>query len=881
MTPRPITFLVACLTAVMLLLGSGPALASSLTQSAATPASTAVETTSAVPATNEIVLENRKGGTSAWRLPWNGYTLANDTNMAIKGYATAASVNKGESIGVRVRVASPGTASYGVYRLGWYQGLGGRAMASGTFQAGSQPGCETQTSPNTGMITCPWDESKSGFTIQTEADWTTGVYVVVLTRGTMQNYVSFVVRDDAKKNAIVHLQSTLTTQAYNNFPDNGLTGKSLYPYNSYGAITVSGGTGAVKASFDRPYSESGAGFVMTDDAPMIRYAESRGFDMTYATDMDLHNRPDLLSEQVGMVSVGHDEYWTGDMFTAAEKARDSGVDLAFFGANNVYWQVRMEPSAGGTPDRVMVVYRDPAIDPVTGADATVRFRYLDTPRPEQTLMGQMWDEAIGMTRYDEPWVVSQADHWFYRGTGLNNGSQIPMLVGIEVDRRLPYYPEPARLEGTTTAVLASSYYAERIYGNRVGPQEATLYQAPSGALVFSAGTLRYPRGLLGDGPAAQQTVRTMTTNLFGKFQGLSQDADTTRIGGADRYETAVELSKYAFPGDGPVGVPVAYLATGANYPDALAAAAATQGAGPVLLVPGPSIPQEVLDELERLAPAKLEIVGGRAIVSDAVMEAASVAAGVTAERRAGDDRYETAAELSKHTFDEGVPVAYVATGANFPDALAAGAAGAQLGGPVLLTPGTALSPATKEEIERLKPQRIVIVGGSGVISNGVVTALDKLAPQAVRLSGADRYETALAVARDLGAPASADTVGLATALDFPDALAAGPVVAAAGGSLLLVGSTVTPGLAEELVRSDPRVVLVAGLKGAIPDGVISQLDALFAPPSTGTPPPPQMQLRAGPPGPLDTWRTKPAPYDDEELPWMELPPEEWQHDGDE
>ena len=399
--------------------------------------------------------------------------------------------------------------------------------------------------------------------------------------------------------------------------------------------------------------------------------------------------------------------------------------------------------------------------------------------------------------------------------------------------------------------------------------------------MFSAGTLRYPRGLYGDGVAAQQSVRSITTNLFAKFQGLAQNAESTRVGGADRYQTAVELSKHAFPGDGAVGVPVAYLATGANYPDALAAAAATQGDGPVLLVPGTSIPDEVLEELKRLAPLKLEVVGGSAIVSDAVMQQASDATGVTAERRSGDDRYETAAVLSANTFRDGASVVYVATGQNFPDALAAGAAAAQLGGPVLLTAGTVLSPTTKAEIERLEPERIVIVGGSGVVSDGVLNQLDQLAPQAVRLSGADRYETALAVARDLGAPSSADTVGLATALDFPDALAAGPAVAAVGGSLLLVSSTLSPGVAEELVRSDPGLVFLAGGPGAIPDSVMNQLAALFAPPSTGTPPPPPaMQRRAGPPEPLDTWKTKPAPYDEEALPWRELPPEEWEYDPD-
>ena len=850
------------------------AVASMASGSAPPAEAIAVDAAAPAPQVNPIVAENRLRGTTAWRIPWAGRTLANDTALAIKGYATAASVEKGEPVGIRVHAASAGPATYGVYRLGWYQGLGGREMGRGAFTAAPQPACTTEMP--IGIITCPWKDS---FTVQTGGDWTSGVYVVVLTRGTMQSYASFVVRDDARTGALVHLQPTLTSQAYNNFPNNGTTGKSLYAFNSFGAITLNGSTSAVKASFDRPYANSGAGDVMIFEAPMVRYAESRGFDVKYATDIDLHADARLLLGQEGLLSVGHDEYWTSEMYSATEQARDAGVDIAFLGANDVYWQVRMEPSAAGVPDRVMVAYREANLDPVADGSRTVRFREL--PRPEQPLIGQMWptNDGTGATRGDEPWVVRQAGHWFYRGTGLGNGSRIPLLVGIEVDRRLPEFPAPVIKEGTTQAVLAGSTFVTRT-GNNIGLQESTLFQAPSDAWVFSAGTLRYTRGLLGEGPAAQQTARTMTTNLLARFEGMRLDATTVRVGGADRYATAVELSKHAFP-DGLGPVPVAYLATGANFPDALAAAAATRGAGPVLLVPGSTIPQAVLDELRRLHPAELVVAGGSAIVSDAVMVAASAAAEVAAVRISGPDRYATAAALAERAFAPGAPVAYVATGVNFPDALAAGAAGAQLGGPVLLTATGALPAATIAELGRLRPQRIVVVGGAPVVSDAVLGRLAGLAAQAVRLGGANRYETAFMIARDLGGPATMQTVGLAAGLSFPDALAAGPAVAATGGSLLLVGATATPALAEELVRSDPRQVLVAGLAGAVPAGVVAQVSGLFAPASEGTPPPPMRQsLTPDDPGiPDTTWKTQVAPYPaGAELPWLELPPRDWQYD---
>jgi putative cell wall-binding protein len=822
------------------------------------------------PSVNDVVLENRLGGHSSWRIPWAGHSLATDTDLAVKAYASAVSVEQGESVGIHAHVASAGSTRYDVYRLGWYQGLGGRRVTGGTFNGTPQPACQTLMPE--GTITCDWARSVQ---LQTTEDWTSGVYVVVLTRGTKQNYASFVVRDGDRTGALVHIQPTFTYQAYNNFPANRITGKSLYSFNSFGATTVAGHAGAVKVSFDRPYANAGAALIVAEEAPMIRYAESRGFDVTYATNLDLHADAGLLAGQEAMLSVGHDEYWTGEMFTAAERARDTGVDLGYLGANNMYWQVRLETSpTSGVPNRVVVAYKSAELDPVKDGTRTVLFRQL--PRPEQPVMGQAFPntDGTGMVGPFAAWRVQQSDHWIYRGTGLGDGSAIPNLIGIEIERRLPDQPGPPLLDGTSLAVLAQSPFTAR--NGLTGIQESTLYQAPSSARVFSAGTLNYTQGLMGEDITPQQSVRTMTTNLLARFAGMRLDAFTERVGGSDRYGTAVALSQHGFPDP---GVPVAFLATGATFPDALAAAAATGGAGPVLLVPGSTIPQAVLDELARLQPAKLVVAGGASAVSNSVLVQASDAAGVTAIRASGPDRYATAADVSERTFGTGVPVAYVAAGTDFPDALSAGTAGAQLGGPVLLTAPTSLPAATFDELDRLDPQRIVVVGGTGAVSEAVRSRLLSLAPQVTRLGGADRYETAMAVARDLAGPGFADTIGLATALSFPDALAAGPVVAASGGSLLLVGASMSPALAEELVRSDPRVVLLSGLQGAIPDSVAEQVDALFAPEAATFEAPVARKALPNDPAVPDTSPDTEYIHPDQrqELPYLDDPPAEWQY----
>lgn len=194
----------------------------------------------------------------------------------------------------------------------------------------------------------------------------------------------------------------------------------------------------------------------------------------------------------------------------------------------------------------------------------------------------------------------------------------------------------------------------------------------------------------------------------------------TRVSGQNRYETSAATSRAAFD----PGVDVAYLTNGTTFPDALsgAAAAGTLG-GPVLLVQAGSIPAAVKTELGRLAPKRIVILGGTSAVSAMVASAAKSYTTGTVTRSAGDDRYATAADVSKKTFAKGVSVAYVANGTTFPDALSGAAAAGTQDGPVLLTNGTSLSAAVKNELARLKPDKIVVLGGTSAVSAGVATAL--------------------------------------------------------------------------------------------------------------------------------------------------------------
>ncbi|MCI0582311.1 MAG: cell wall-binding repeat-containing protein [Chloroflexi bacterium] len=192
--------------------------------------------------------------------------------------------------------------------------------------------------------------------------------------------------------------------------------------------------------------------------------------------------------------------------------------------------------------------------------------------------------------------------------------------------------------------------------------------------------------------------------------------------GSDRYVMAAVVALNAFYEP---GVPAAFVAYGGNFPDALAAAAAAgKAGGPVLYTPTNTLPYATVVALQNLKPAKIYVVGGPSVVSKAVADAlVQYATTHTVIRLAGADRYATAVAISKAFFAPGVEVAYIAYGLNFPDALAGAAAAGFRGGPVLLTPTNSLNAATAAELTRLKPKRIVVLGGTSVISSAVYQTL--------------------------------------------------------------------------------------------------------------------------------------------------------------
>ena len=300
-----------------------------------------------------------------------------------------------------------------------------------------------------------------------------------------------------------------------------------------------------------------------------------------------------------------------------------------------------------------------------------------------------------------------------------------------------------------------------------------------------------------------------------------------RVAGSDRYATAAAVSALHFG----TNVPVAYVATGLKFPDALAAGAAAgiQG-GPILLTQTSSLPTATRNELTRLQPQRIVVLGGTAVVSASVAAALDAYTTGPVTRLAGADRYETAAAVSRSAFAPGVPAVLVATGESFPDALSAGPAAIKLGGPVLLTMRSSTPASIRAELDRLNPQRIYLLGGTSAVTEGVKQTLQSYTSSPiVRLSGLDRFTTAVAVSKAFfTGPRPAY---LATGMDFPDALSSVPAAGRAGSPLLLVGpSTVPTTVRSELTRLFPPRCYLIGGTAVIGNAVASQLNALLGKP---------------------------------------------------
>jgi len=437
-----------------------------------------------------VIDENAKPGTNAWRIPAG-------TPKGIAGYADHVSAQAGDTVRVYVDTRA---ATYHVeaYRLGSYQGLGGRLIWTSSDRTGIDQPPATVSTDGLNTVEATWT---SPLSVSITSTWVEGNYVLKLVSSTGgQSYVPLIVRNDASHAALVLQQQVSTWQAYNAWGG----------YDLYGGPDGSFATRSRVVSFDRPYQGRGAGALL-NSLPFVSLVESEGLDVTYWTDVDLHERPGLLLNHRALISLDHDEYWSAAMRGGAEAARGAGVNLAFLGANAIYRHVRFAPSPLGA-DRHVICYKSAPEDPLTGVDdpdVTVNWRSPPVSRPESDLLGAMYECAY--THADL--VVADAGSWVFAGTGLHDGDAIPGAVDMEVDRIFPNAPTPATIQ-----VLAHSPVA---CPRTSSDADMTYYTTRSDAGVFDVGSQGWVEKLGCDAPVASadcdRRAVTITENVLLAF----------------------------------------------------------------------------------------------------------------------------------------------------------------------------------------------------------------------------------------------------------------------------------------------------------------------------------------------------------------------------
>jgi len=465
-----------------------------------------------------IAVENAKPGTADWEITTPA--LARE----IEGYASKTSVNRGDTIDLFVSTRDP-RYSIDVFRMGWYGGAGARKTAGPIERTGIlQPMPAPDPVPR--LVECRWRDPYSLTTRDADSAWPSGVYLARLTAhpSNAQSFIVFVVRDDARASALLFQSSVTTFAAYNNWG-----GASLYGFNS-------GDKPARKVSFDRPYAinpygvrlDGASDFLRRWEYNAVRFLEREGYDLTYITNVDTHERGDALLRHRIVLSVGHDEYWSRPMRQHFEAARDRGVHLAFLSAGDSLWQIRFEANSSGVENRTIVAYKEAADtddplatdrDPQNNRLITGRWRDRPISRPEERLIGVMYTADP----VDGDLVVDDASHWAFDGTNLKRGDTLPGLLGYEVDAI--YGGGPPGLSR-----LAHSPFVDQ---GKTRYADMTIYTAPSGALVFATGSMQWNWGLDGYNAPAWHSLRVSESAQRITRNVLERMLDTRRAPSRD------------------------------------------------------------------------------------------------------------------------------------------------------------------------------------------------------------------------------------------------------------------------------------------------------------------------------------------------------------
>lgn len=471
-----------------------------------------------------IKAENEREGTLDWQLTYTRVDPKSKStrfggfggrSTLIEGYASRASARPGEKIDLCVSTDPASMFVIDLYRLGYYQGKGGRFVQRlGPFKGQAQPIPEVGEAR---VRECQWEPCIS---LEIPKDWVSGVYVGKLSAlaHRYQSYLIFIVRDDRPTDFLFQCSDN-TWQAYNAWPDN----YSLYINDRKdGKILCSG----VKVSYDRPYAKytqiydnplsQGSGEFLLWEFPLAFWMEKLGYDVTYCSNTDVHADAGCVTRARSFISVGHDEYWSRQQYDHLMAAVNAGVNVAFLSGNTCCFLAPFSPSSRKTPNRMIE-----RLGRYGGIRPKEQKFMVDLPGEAPNEANLIGAQTVTPFNGSGDWIVQKPEHWMFEGTKMKKGDRIPGLVGWE------FHGEPADIPGLEVVAEGPTWTG----GDAESHYTATIYPGPKGNHVFNASTIFWAQGLSqppGHMPVISHhgrphgpdvRVQRITQNIFDRFRG--------------------------------------------------------------------------------------------------------------------------------------------------------------------------------------------------------------------------------------------------------------------------------------------------------------------------------------------------------------------------
>ncbi len=317
---------------------------------------------------------------------------------------------------------------------------------------------------------------------------------------------------------------------------------------------------------------------------------------------------------------------------------------------------------------------------------------------------------------------------------------------------------------------------------------------------------------------AKPTTTTTTAQMSGS---VPSNVELSRLSGKNRFLTAAAISKKGWKNAQNV-----VLASATGYADALAGVPLAYALdAPILLVDKKELNSYTKEEIKRLGAKNVYILGGTSVIGEGI-EKTLTDDGLSVKRISGKTRYETAEKIAAEMQAMGAvksKTVLVASGVNYPDALAASSVAAITGSPILYSPADgAMTGSTISCIKELAFTNALVLGGTASVGEKAETALEKAGLKTERCGGANRYETAVKINEKYAGSLSGKTVCFATGSNFPDALAGGVFAAKNKAPVILVDSNAKLGSMQKFVGSvKPEQAYIFGGEAVVPEGTVA------------------------------------------------------------